>query len=949
MDGNATFLDRLAAITARYPDAPAVLTGGTEAVSYRELLDRADRLAAGLPGGGIVGLGLGRSAEFVIAVLACWKAGAAFLPLDARWPADRLAFVGRDSGMSIRILDSGFWIQEEDRSRVPNSLNPDFCPPPPESLPARQQPDDVAYVIYTSGSTGRPKGVVVGHRGIVNLCDAQIPAFDLTPGSRVLWVLSPAFDASVSDVGTALLSGSTLCVEPEDELRDPLRLTRLLHDRGITHVDLPPALLRVLDPTAMPATLRTIVIGGEPSPPEVVRRWAGRFRVVNVYGPTEATVCTSLCTCDPETWTEPLIGRPIPNTTYHVLDDGMNPVAPDEVGELFIGGIGLTLGYLNRPELTAEKFLTHHGERLYRTGDRVRLRADGEHVFVGRADRQFKVRGQLVEPGEVEARLCEHLAVREAAVVKRLVNGREVVVAAVVNDTPVSAPELRGHLSRSLAPWMVPQRFEFVAALPRTTSGKIDYPRLAEPAGVSPVPRLDELRDGEEEVLADTWSRVLGGPADLSAGFFEQGGDSLGVFQVVTAAHARGLTVPPAMIANGWSILELAVQLRNGGAVLNKLSTLYLEWEARHLVSTVPPAEYDLEAGPPHTILLTGATGFLGSWLLRELLSRTPTEVTCLVRDPARLPPDPRVRLVRGDLERPRLGLSDPDWNDLTAHVDTVFHCGAAVNVVLPYSRLRQTNLVGTAEVLRFLATGRPKRLHHASTLSVFVSTDRNRGVCLEDNDLSATQWVYGGYAQSKWAAERFLRLAGGRCGPVVHHRLGLITGDTESGRMPGRDHLSLFLRGLARIGGYPAGVEAELFIDITPVDYAAAAMAHLALTAHHPDGTTFHVANPCPLPLARLLDAMRAAGVRLDQLPEPEFRRRAADLDGAAACLGLCRTTDSFDRLRTADLFQATAVTFDQRNTTAGLAGSGITCPPPSPGLLAKYVAAALHGADRR
>jgi thioester reductase-like protein len=476
-------------------------------------------------------------------------------------------------------------------------------------------------------------------------------------------------------------------------------------------------------------------------------------------------------------------------------------------------------------------------------------------------------------------------------------------------------------------------------------------------------------------MLAEIWSAVLGRPADPDLGFFEQGGDSLGVLEVAAAAHARGLTIPPALVAEGRTVREIAAWLREGTTTPGAMPAVELEADAAAVLraqgvanpgrcpglGAPSPSGWDPSAHPEGvrapspgqrpgsncTVLLTGATGFLGSWLLPELLSRTTAEVVCLVRGTGRVQPHPRVREVLGDLEKPSLGLASADWEELADRVDTVYHCAAAVNVVLPYDRLRPANLLGTAEVLRLLAAGRPKRLHYASTLSVFVATDRNHGSLREDDDLTQTRLVYGGYAQTKWAAERLLRLAGGRCGPVAHYRLGLITGDTRTGRSPGRDFLTLFLRGLARLGGYPAGVEGKLFIDITPVDYAAAAMAALSLGGVHPDGTTFHVANPRTLSLDGLVGALKASGVRLDALGPDEFRERVRSLDpeAAAACLGLCRAIpgEGFDRLRTADLFQATGVTFDQRNTLAGLAGTGVECPPPSPDLLAKYVAAAL------
>jgi thioester reductase-like protein len=281
--------------------------------------------------------------------------------------------------------------------------------------------------------------------------------------------------------------------------------------------------------------------------------------------------------------------------------------------------------------------------------------------------------------------------------------------------------------------------------------------------------------------------------------------------------------------------------------------------------------------------------------LLRELLACTSAEIVCLVRDQSRLPPSPRVRAVVGDLERPRFGLSEREWDELADAVDCVFHCAAWVNSVLPYSTLRSANLLGTTEVLRFVQRGRPKRLHYASTLSVFVDTDRNTGSAMEADDLTATKWVRGGYAQTKWAAERLVQMSGV---PASIYRLGLITGDTVSGKMPGRDELSLFLRSLAVAGEYPADVNP--LIDITPVDYAAAAMAQLSLG----ECGTFHIANPRPASLADIVAAMSDNGVSLTP--------RAGSKLGLSA-------------------FKATGITFDMRH--------GLACPEATRELLRKYV----------
>jgi nucleoside-diphosphate-sugar epimerase len=396
---------------------------------------------------------------------------------------------------------------------------------------------------------------------------------------------------------------------------------------------------------------------------------------------------------------------------------------------------------------------------------------------------------------------------------------------------------------------MIPQHFEVVDDLPRTTSGKVETAALeTRPIALSAT--VARPLSSLEKTLASVWGRVLGvDHADPDASFFDQGGDSLGILEAVTAGHAEGLIVPPALLAEGRTIAEVADWLagQNRNVEPGAMAASELEAEVTDLLRELhPPAR---PPGPftqtPAACFLTGATGFLGSRLLCELLRRTRAEVICLVRAPSSaaalvrlhelagsqgvdLPPgwSKCVRPVCGDLGRDRFGLSPGDWDELTGRVDTVYHCGARVNMVLPYARLRQDNVLGTREVLRFLSAGRGKRLHYASTLSVFVATDRDHGRLREADDLSETKTVYGGYAQTKWAAERLLRRADNRFGPVDYYRLGLITGDSKSGRTSGNDLLTMFLRGIVHIGGLPESADGGLMFDVTPVDYAAAISA---------------------------------------------------------------------------------------------------------------------------
>jgi amino acid adenylation domain-containing protein/thioester reductase-like protein len=952
------FLDRFEAVVRAHADKVAVLTEGTQVLTYAELQTRSSRLGGVLRRRGVgpekvVGLCLEKSADYVVALLGVWYAGGAFLPMDPAWPVARREFIAKDSGLSAILHEV-----REDKGILDSRCEPG--------------PTDLAYVIYTSGSTGAPKGVLIEHKGVVNFLDAQVPRFGLRPGCRVLFYLSTSFDASVSDVGTALLSGATLCIERPEHLHPGLGLIELMRDRQITHVDIPPSVLSLLDPETLPPCLETVIIGGEPCPPEVVRRWARVVRVVNVYGPTEATVCTSLCLCDAESWNAPLLGQPIPNVSYHVLDESGHPVAPGTAGELCIGGVGLARGYLNRLALTARKFIVHDGARLYRTGDRIKLRSDGEYQFLGRVDRQVKVRGMLIEPEEIEAWLLMLPQIRQAAVVKRPLGRRsqEGLAAFLVARHPApSAQQLRQQMAESLPRWMLPQRFEFLPRLPLNAHGKVDLADLAARELSVPSEAAAGLV-GDARVLAEVVALVLGtGPVDVTDCFLDLGGDSLAALETVTAAAARGLLLSPTELL----LKQPLEQLLRGQAAAMSADQLRgklasdADWQ-NFLASA--RGQDEPTADPPRTILLTGATGFLGSHLLGELLRRTEAEICCLVRaeDEARgrqriltalqgceiqtsSEQQERIVAVPGNLEEPNLGLSPERWRQLAVRVDAIHHCAARVNGVLPYAALAASNVEGTRTILRLAATGRPKRLHYASTLSVFVATDQNVGALEESDDLRQMKIVYGGYAQTKWLAEMLVRQACRAIGPAAVYRLGLITGDSRTGVCSAADFLSLFCRGVAALGCVPDVVGDTLKVDVTPVDYAAAAMAWLALrTPPAPGPRTFHVANPVSLTLGNLIDALLAFGLPIQRLPQEQWRSLAAARaahdsrpETSAAYLALCRAlgvqSPAFARFRTLDLFQATGVKFAMANVEAGLVGSGIRCPPPDQTLLRTYL----------
>ncbi|MFJ7910150.1 non-ribosomal peptide synthase/polyketide synthase [Kitasatospora sp. NPDC096204] len=392
-----------AAQVAATPDAVALVQGESE-LTYRRLNAWANRFAHALIARGVgpeqlVAVALPRSVESVVAVLGVLKAGAAYLPVDPAYPRARIDFMLDDARPAVLV---------DDPAMVSDGDWPDTDPQ--VALDVRHP----AYVIYTSGSTGRPKGVVVGHGGVASLVAAQIERFAIEPGSRVLQFASPSFDASVSEIFTALLRGAALVLPPA---ADPVSA---LSDPGlaVTHVTVPPSVLAALPVCSV--AVSTLVVAGEACPPELVDRWAPGRRMINAYGPTETTVCATMSDPLSPASGVPPIGRPITNARVYVLDERLRPVPPGVPGELYVTGAGLARGYLNRPGLTAGRFVAcpfdASGARMYRTGDVVRFRADSQLEYLGRADEQVKVRGFRVEPGEVESALAEHPAVARAAV-----------------------------------------------------------------------------------------------------------------------------------------------------------------------------------------------------------------------------------------------------------------------------------------------------------------------------------------------------------------------------------------------------------------------------------------------------------------------------------------------------------------------------------------------------
>ncbi|MEU7596511.1 amino acid adenylation domain-containing protein [Streptomyces sp. NPDC039022] len=1022
------------------PGAPAV-RHGDRTLTFGELSRHSDALArrllsAGVRPGSTVGVLGGRCPEALVAFLAVVKCGAAYVPLDDAYPPARLRAMAEEADVRVAValpgstsrvrrlracVDGGLAAPDpgaDAPAGVPAPPAGDSAPPAGDPAPpgVTVAPEDCAYVMFTSGSTGRPKPVAVPHRGVVRLAASGPWLSPPVPGERVLHAYSCSSDASTIEIWTALLSGACLVVAEREQLLSVDALERLLREEDVAVAFLTAGVLHHVARTRPEAlrSLRFVSAGGEALDPRLCRRVLSAcpgITLVNFYGPTENSVVSSAYVVRdlPADAASVPIGRPFPNSTCHVLRDDGTPAGPGEEGELLVGGDGIAIGYLNDPELTAERFLDdpfgpRPGGRLYRTGDRARWRPDGTLEYRGRRDRQVKLRGFRVELDEVEARLRAHEAVAEAVVEIDGEGTRAQPVAFVTPARPgaaVPADQVRAYLGSWLPAPAVPGRIHVLDRFPVTGAGKVDRRALLAPAaparqtratgngdtnanGQLPLKGLDSEASGGPAdgvgsglltVLAGVWEHVLRVRPAPDDDFFALGGDSLLIAEVTT----RTMTALRMDAAHGTFLVRSLLRAPTLGAYATAVDRALRDSRAGRRSGSAPASEADFlkEArlglrlppvqGPvprprdPARVLVTGATGYIGAFLLDRLARVTGAELLCPVRardaaharrrvcsNAARYgldlsPYEQRLTCFPADLTVPRLGLSEERFGQLGETADLILHAGAHVSFLHPYAALRAANVGGTRELVR-LAAGRRVPLHFLSTVAVLAGFG-TAGVREVDEDTlpAHADHLSMGYAESKWVAERLLAEAAEAGLPVAVHRPYEVTGEEHTGICNTETAISSLFRVIAETGVAPA---VPLPLDFVPVDHVAAAVVHLA--THEPaDGRTYHLTNPRPARLADMVDRMRAAGYDIRELPYDawvaELVRHVARNPGSptAPFVSLCvdrsnKSDISVKEMYLDDVFPR----LGRANTERGLRDSGLRCPPTDAALLDRYLA---------
>ncbi|MBP7867344.1 MAG: amino acid adenylation domain-containing protein [Acidobacteria bacterium] len=907
---------------ARTPERAALVCEGT-AMTYGGLNAAANRLARvlrakGAGPGHFVGILMHRRPELVVAILGTLKAGAAYVPIDPSYPADRIAYIAGDAGMTLLLTEAALAGRIEGTAEQLVWERLDLANENPDNPSPAAGPGDLVYMIYTSGSTGKPKGVMLRHRNVVNYVTWAQRAY--LEGEALDFSLhsSISFDLTVTSVFTPLLSGNTLVIYPDTG--DNIALIRRIvaEDRtGI--VKLTPSHLRILSELDIPnRNLKKFIVGGEELPSDLCRKLTARFdhpvTVFNEYGPTEAAVGCMIHRFDPERdrGAAVPIGVPCANAAIYLLDDDLHPVPFGAKGEIFIGGEGVAAGYRNRPEMTAGRFLPspfRDGDTLYRTGDLARFLMDGTLEYLGRADTQVKIRGFRIECGEIEQKLLAHPDIRSVVVTLRRDDQPEAYLCAYFEaERDLFPAELREFLAGALPEYMVPSFFIRLERIPVNENGKVDRKALPPPSErLATGAAYVAPRNPREQRILEIWREVLRlDRIGVRDNFFHAGGHSLKAIALV-ARLQKHFKADLNDVYRYQTVEEQAEHLPEETDVLRRRLEKLREAPPPTVDAVTLPAvregigryEREVEAlsgldlsgrKAYRHVLLTGATGFLGAHLLQDLLARPDVgAVTAVVRaeDDAgaaerlrrklayyfgsdALPGADKLRVQSGDLARERLGMGPAAYTDLAAAVDCIVNSAAVVKHYGKLEDFRSANVHSVRNLADFARDGAPKDFHHVSTLSVGLGDVAGEAALLFTEDVcDAGQKTGNPYLVTKLEAERLLLEARAQGLTANIYRVGNIVYHSGTGVPQENLEDNVFyalVKSAARLG---AVMEGEVF-DFSFVDQVSRAILTLfdrpALA-----NRTFHVENPLRADLAAVLRDPEV-GLNVRVMTRPDF-----------------------------------------------------------------------------
>ena len=899
-----TFVDLFREAVAKYPDRPAVKDGMGE-LTYKELDHMSDYVAQKLTENGfgrekVAGILCGRTKEYAVAYIGVMKAGGAYVPLDPEYPQSRIEYMLKDSeAENLLVIDRyrslvGFYDQNVISLDDVAAESKDFALSVELTAP---KPENLAYMIYTSGSTGKPKGVMLEQRNLLNLIEYILMTRKLTPDDIVAEFASFCFDASVIDLFAPLTAGAVLYILPESIRKDAVAVGKFIKEEKITTATFPTQMGELVAELLDDApSLKFVTLGGEK-----FKYYRDRtYQMINGYGPTENTVSSTEFWVDKQYDNIP-IGKSQRNIRSYIVDENMKRLPVGASGELCHAGRQIARGYHNLPEKTASVFVENpfsvceEDKRLYRTGDMVRMKGDGNIEYIGRIDSQVKIRGYRIELGEIEGALLKHDLVKNAAVIVIEKGGNKYITAYYTGET-IPEDELKLFLNPLIPDYMMPSFFVHLEKMPVTPGGKIDKKALPVPevtttastAYVEPVTAV-------QIALCEIFEKALGiEKVGIEDNFFELGGSSLTASKVAVMCLSKNISIVYADIFKYPTIRELSAIVDNNEAFENPQSENEFSSYNYNRIQSVISGNVEENVNQVTKeeigdIMITGATGFLGIHVLKAYLDNYDGKVYCLVRkgkyesmekrmmhmlmyyfdNPCQELFGERIICVDGDITSKEQVEKFADYK-----FNTIINCAACVKHFAAGDVLEKINVHGVENLIEFCKNS-GRRLIQISTVS--VAGEGSDGVppmsrVFNENDLYIGQNITNEYIRTKFLAERAVleAVSSGLDGKVI--RVGNLMSRNSDGEFQINFITNGFLRslrGYKAVGKFPIGAMHEV-TEFSPIDSTALAVLRLVQTDRR--FTVFHACNSHHIYMADLIYAMRSHGFDIDIVSDEEF-----------------------------------------------------------------------------
>ncbi|MEI5906366.1 amino acid adenylation domain-containing protein [Bacillus spongiae] len=885
-----------------------------ESLTYKELDIESDKVAYylhknGLKKGEFVSIYLQRSVDTVISILGILKAGGVYVPLDPKHPKERNTYIIEDTNSPFILTDSKYK-KELANMKLSSEI---ICI---ESLKEFTKisldisPDDTAYVIYTSGTTGNPKGALIHHKGVINLVDWVYNTWKIENDDVVLQFATYSFDASVIDTFSSLLKGSTLFIISDEERVSEENFIKVINTENITII---PALPNVLFSRVVNYSkdnninklgkVKALGVGGELLTFDLFKNFrecfGGTIRFFNLYGPTESTVvCSAYETPSKVDNNENIfsvpIGKEISETKLYIVNEEGNLCEKGEIGELWIASVGLSQGYLNNKKKTKEVFIKNpfdniFGGKVYKSGDLVKYKEDGNIEFIDRKDTQVKIRGHRIEIGEIESKLNMLEEIHNSIVVVEENENDKILKAFYTSKEYIDKKDIIKYLKEKIPSYMIPSKLSMIDKIPFTPTGKVDRKLLAlkEAEKIILTDEIIHPRNEVEKNIVNAWKEVLKvDNIGIKEDFFEIGGHSLKIIEVLAQLKRKYRNLSISDFFELRTVEKLAIKAYQNNFELEKEIK---ENEFKYLKEyPILKVKENLKEDV-NSVLLTGATGFLGSHILKKLVDnnikiyllvrgRNPkSRIESILKEYFGLFPIDTIQIINGDLTDKYLGMTENEFNELAGNINAIIHCAADVRHFGDRNHFEKINVLGTKNIIELLDKNQNIVFHHISTIGISQDLlSEGKWDKLEKNIESINNLTLDNiYTDTKLKAEKIVLDKINEGKNAFIYRMGNLTGRSDDGKFQKNIESNAFYRMMKLMILLKKAPKVNWLVDVTPVDFASDIVMKGVMKKIHTH-RVYNVSHPNPIHFESLVDLFNEVGFEIDLIDKMSYEEYA-------------------------------------------------------------------------